>query len=66
MKGTLPFYKKNLIRLKELALDCPQCIQDRVMCHHYDYLRRYIEELEALPPFDEEKFDHFLGLLNVV
>ncbi|MEX2053051.1 MAG: hypothetical protein WD898_02380 [Candidatus Paceibacterota bacterium] len=59
MKDTLIFYKINLARLKELALDCPGCIQDRVLCHHYDYLRRYIEELEGLPPFDEEKFDHF-------
>lgn len=53
------FHKKNIIRLKELSLDCPQCIQDRVMCHHYDYLKRYIEELEALPPFGDEQFAIF-------
>jgi len=29
------------------------------MCHHYDYLKRYIEELEALPQFEEEKFEMF-------
>jgi len=53
------FHKMNLERLKEMSLDCAVCIQERVMCHHYDYLKRYIEELEALPPFEEEKFDTF-------
>jgi len=55
----LNFYKKNLERLKSLSLDCPQCIQNREMCHHYDYLRDYIKELEDLPPFDCEKFETF-------
>lgn len=59
MKDTLSFFKKNIERLKELSLDCPMCIQERVMCHHYDYLKRYIEELEMLPPFNEEKFIAF-------
>lgn len=53
------FYKKNLIRLKELALDCPECIQARLMCHHYDYLRDYIKELEFIPPLDSELFENF-------
>ena len=59
MRDIVSFYKKNLERLKLLALDCPQCIQDQTMCHHYDYLRDYIKELEELPPFDQEKFEIF-------
>jgi ribosomal protein S27AE len=59
MKDIISFYKKNLERLKSLGEDCPQCIQDRTMCHHYDYLRDYIKELEDLPPFDQEKFEIF-------
>jgi hypothetical protein len=55
----LIFFKKNLERLKSFSLDCPICIQDRVMCRHYDDLRNYIKELEALPPVDEEKFAKF-------
>lgn len=59
MRDIGTFYKRNLERLKSLSFDCPQCIQDRVMCRHYDYLRDYIKELEGLPPFDHEKFDVF-------
>lgn len=59
MRDLSTFYKKNLQRLKELGLDCPQCIQDRVMCHHYDYLRDYIKELEEITPFDTAKFEVF-------
>lgn len=59
MRDILTFYKKNLERLKTLSLDCPQCIQDTVICRHYDYLRDYIKELEDLPPFDHEKFEVF-------
>ena len=59
MQDTTIFYKKNIERLKELAFDCPECIKNKEMCHHYDYLRNYIKELEELPPFDHEKFDVF-------
>lgn len=59
MRDIVTFYKKNLERLKTLTLDCPQCIQDRTMCHHYDYVKDYIKELEDLPPFDQEKFEIF-------
>ena len=55
----LSFYKKNLERLKSMSPDCAECIRDRLRCHHHDYIRDYIEELEALSPFDEVKFDHF-------
>ncbi len=59
MRDIVTFYRKNLEKLKGLALDCPECIKNAVPCHHYDYLKRYIEELEALPPFDQEKFELF-------
>lgn len=59
MSNILTFYKKNLERLKALALDCPECIRNKEMCHHYDYLKDYIKELEEMPPFDSEKFEHF-------
>lgn len=59
MQDILNFYNKNIERLRTLALDCPQCIQEGGECHHYDYLRDYIKELEDLPPFDHEKFEVF-------
>lgn len=59
MKDLRQFYKNNIEKLRSLALDCPECIQLAIPCHHYDYLKRYIEELESLPPFDHEKFDAF-------
>ena len=59
MRDILTFYKQNLEKLKDLARDCPDCIQLAMPCTHYDYLKRYIKELEDLPPFDHEKFDAF-------
>ncbi len=53
------FYKSNIERLKSLGQDCAECIRNREMCHHYDYLRDYIKELETLPPVDDEKFKMF-------
>ena len=29
------------------------------MCHHYDYLKDYIVELETVPPINTEKFEIF-------
>ena len=59
MSNEVTFYSKNLERLKALALDCPECIKNKEMCHHYDYLKNYIAELEALPPLYEHKFAAF-------
>ena len=59
MSNTATFHKKNLKRLKQLAWDCSECIKDSEMCHHFDYLKDYIKELEELPSFDEEKFEYF-------
>lgn len=55
----IPFYSKNIKRLKELGKDCPECIKDKKMCRHYDYLKDYIKELEAMPPLYEQKFEAF-------
>lgn len=59
MRDLLSFFKNNIKRLKLLALDCPECVRLGVPCRHYEYLKSYIAELEALPPFDQEKFDIF-------
>jgi len=58
MRYESSFYKRNLERLRSFII-CPECLKESLDCHHYDYIKEYIKELEEKPPLESEKFNIF-------